>query len=172
MKQREEEFVEKKRREYEEKLPAINKKKKQRKLRKFRVAAISVYFTIIIRNRYRKFMAKKKDKSVKYHKQIIQLAIKSMKTYYYELLEEEITQYMLILEKKSKFPRYKADEEIMRMLIYMTEKIKAQPIPKSLIETLELICPNYCFFPYPYFFASEMTRLEFSEEYGCTSNMN
>jgi hypothetical protein len=94
-----------------------------------------------------------------------------MQHFYYQKVEKEITQYIILLEKRLKYPRYKTDSEILSIIGSVFSKINALPVPKAILQALSLICCSYSAFPTPFLFTEELKRLPFLKDEGCTGSL-
>lgn len=128
-------------------------------LRKFKAVAEAIYFVCVIKNRRKRFIAERKEKCYEFGKRYVQQACHSMQTYYYHLLQQQITQYILLLEKVSKHRNYDAAEDILRILSFATSKLNSSVIPKSLISSLGVVGIDYSFFNFPFLFEAVISRL-------------
>lgn len=91
-----------------------------------------------------------------------------MQTYYYTLLSPEIVQYILLLEKVSRCPKYNLDEDLLRVLTLIASKLNHSPVPKALLASLQLLTADYTFFNFGFLFETIISRLEVDEVWGCT----
>ena len=75
-----------------------------------------------------------------------QQAVLSFQDYYFDLLQPEITQYILLLEKIYRYREYDPSRDIMRILVFITSKLNKSPVPKEIIAALELTVTNHSFY--------------------------
>jgi hypothetical protein len=116
-------------------------------------------------------MLRRKRKAEKYSALLIPMAEKLVHGYYERLLSEELREYAAILDRHLLSSSPSQDQAVLQMLFSMSHKLAASSLPRDIMGFFVYTATERGFPPSDFLAAAEISRLDFSPQFGCIINV-